>query len=113
MKKLFTLLFLLITVNSFSAPPTRVFTYSSGNVITASQNTANEDAIFNYLTAGVDTYADDTIVNADIDSAANIQSDKLNLTSVAQACKITTLPYSALFRQLSRLLIFTLFVAGS
>ena len=52
--------------------------------------TSNEDSIFNYLQAGVDAYADGTIVNADVHSSANIQSDKLNLTAVAQGFAITS-----------------------
>lgn len=74
---------------SEAAPPSRQATYTSGEVISSTDVTSNEDAIFNYLTAGVDTYADDTIVNADINSTANIQSDKLNLTSIAQDVGIT------------------------
>lgn len=75
---------LLIPSFAFAAPPTRQATYTSGEVIASADVTANENAIYNYLQAGVDTYADGTIVNADINSAANIQSDKLNLTSVNQ-----------------------------
>ena len=92
MKKIFyiSLLFLLLTQPVFGAPPTRVSTYTTGEVISSSAVTANEDAIFNYLTAGVDTYADLTIINADVKAAANIQSDKLNLTSIAQGVKITS-----------------------
>jgi len=84
MKNLFVLLFLLTAVNVSAAPPSRVNTYVSGTEILASDVTQNEDAIFNYLQSGVDTYADDSLINADIKSTANIQSDKLNLTSIAQ-----------------------------
>src|SRR3990167_1007542 len=83
-------IFLFLSINSWSAAPSRVSTYTSGTEILASDVTANEDALFNYTQAGVDTYADDSIVNADINSSANIQSDKLNLTSIAQAVGITS-----------------------
>lgn len=70
---------------SHSAPPSRQFTYSTGTVISSSAVTSNEDSIFNYLQSGVDEFSDGTIVNADINSSANIQSDKLNLTAIAQS----------------------------
>lgn len=75
---------LLITTNAYASPPTRQNTYTTGSTISATNVTANEDAIYNYLQGGVDTIADNSIVNADVSSAANIQSDKVNLTSVAQ-----------------------------
>jgi len=90
MKKLLLILILLITTNVYGAPPTRDNTYTSGDLIRAADVTANEDAIFNYLSAGVDTYADGTIVNADVNSSAAIQSDKLTLTSIAQDVAITS-----------------------
>ena len=77
------------TTYVYCAPPSRVSTYTSGEIISSSDVTANEDAIFNYLQAGVDTYADLSIVNADVSATANVQSDKLNLTSIAQAVGIT------------------------
>lgn len=78
------ILFLLIPSLAFASPPARVSSYSPNTTISSTAVTANENALFNYVQAGVDTYADSTIFNADIASAANIQSDKLNLTSVAQ-----------------------------
>lgn len=90
MKKLLILFIILFATNVWGAPPARQNTYVSGTEILASDVTGNEDAIFNYLQAGVDTYADDTIVNADVKSTANIQSDKLNLTSIAQGVNITS-----------------------
>jgi len=89
-KLIFTILFLFFSVNAYSAPPSRDNTYVPATTITASDVTANEDAIFNYLQAGVDTYADNTIVNADVNSSAAIQSDKLTLTSIAQNVAITS-----------------------
>lgn len=85
MKKIFVLsLLFLFSSQSFASPPTRQNTYTSGEVISSTEVTANEDAIYNYLQAGVDTFADGTIVNTDINSSANIQSEKLNLTSINQ-----------------------------
>lgn len=90
MKKHLFILFLLIPSISFAAPPTRVSTYTTGEVISSTDVTANEDALFNYVQAGVDTYKDLSIVDADISASANIQSDKLNLTSIEQAVAITS-----------------------
>lgn len=87
MKKI--LLFLLIPTLAWATPPSRSFVYTTGEVISSSDVTTNENSIFNYLQSGVDTYSDGSIVNADISSAANIQSDKLNLTSVAQSISNT------------------------
>jgi len=83
MKK-YLILFLLITLPAFAAPPTRSFIYSSGELIKSSEVTTNEDNIFNYLTAGVDTIKDNTVVNADVSSSAGIQASKLNLQSISQ-----------------------------
>jgi hypothetical protein len=84
------LLYLLLGVNVFASPPSRTQTYTPGEVISSSEVTENEDNIYNYLQAGVDTFADLTISNSDISSSANIQSDKLNLTSIAQAMLINS-----------------------
>lgn len=89
MKKLLIILFLLICVPSYSAPPTRTQTYTSGEVISSSEVTENEDNIFNYLQAGVDTYADGTIINADVKSTAGVTCEKLALGSCAQDIGIT------------------------
>ena len=78
------IVFMFVTI-CHGAPPTRQFVYSPSATILSAENTANENVIFNYLQAGVDTYSDGSIVNADINSAANIQSDKLNLTAIAQS----------------------------
>lgn len=84
-----SLLLLLITSNAWASAPARVSTYNPNSTISSIAVTNNENAIFNYLQAGVDTYADATIVNADIAPGANIQSDKLNLTSIAQSISNT------------------------
>lgn len=91
MKRLLNLIILLsLSTYAYSAPPVRTQTYTPGEIISSSEVTENEDNIFNYLQAGVDTYADGTIVNADINGSANIQSDKLNLQSIAQDVGITS-----------------------
>jgi len=92
MKKILslTLLFLFFSQPLWGAPPTRTQTYTTGEVISSSEVTENEDNIFNYLQAGVDTYSPLSIENADVSATANIQSDKLNLTSIAQAVGITS-----------------------
>lgn len=82
---------LLFVSTALAAPPARTQTYTPGEVISSSEVTENEDNIFNYLQSGVDTYADGTIVNADLNNSANIQSDKLNLTSIGQAVLINSL----------------------
>lgn len=83
-------LFILFFVNSvYASPPVRQSSYTTNDTISSTAVTANENVIFNYLQGGVDTYADNSIVNADISSAANIQSDKLNLTSMAQSLSNT------------------------
>lgn len=67
------------------AAPTRVNTYTSGETISSSAVTANEDAIFNYLQSGVDTYSDSSISNSAVSGSANVQCTKLNLTACSQA----------------------------
>lgn len=86
---IYIFIFLLLCTNAFASPPTRLFSYSSGSVIDSSDVTDNENAIFNYLQGGVDTISDNSIVNADVASNANIQSEKLNLTAVAQSISNT------------------------
>ena len=81
MKKL---LILLCIPFLLGAAPSRDNTYTSGGLIKSADVTANEDAIFNYLALGVDTFADAVIVNADISGSANIQASKLNLLSITQ-----------------------------
>lgn len=89
MKKIFILLFLFLATSVYAAPPTRISTYTPNTVISSTEVTGNEDAIFNYLQAGVDTYFDGSIVNSDVNTSANIQSDKLNLTAIGQAMAVT------------------------
>ena len=85
---------LLFSSICYASPPTRQNTYTSGNTISSTNVTANEDAILNYLQGGVDTIKDNSIVNADIATNANIQSDKLNLSSINQATAMSTAVFS-------------------
>lgn len=69
------------------SPPSRIYTYTSGETINPDEVTANEDAIFNYLSRAVEGIEDDsvttskildgTIVNADISASAGITYGKL------------------------------------
>lgn len=71
---------LIIALFSIAAAPTRVSTYTTGTTIRSADVTANENAIFNYLQAGVDTFSAGSIMNAAISSSAAIAYSKLNLT---------------------------------
>lgn len=76
--------FLLISTNALASPPQRQNVYVPGDLILSSDVSENENVIFNYLQAGVDTIADGSVVNADIASNANIQPEKINLTAISQ-----------------------------
>jgi len=91
MKKLLLMLFFLNSLIywTYASPPTKAYTFSSGDTISSSEVNADFDNLYNYLTSGVDTFKDATIVNDDVSTAANIQSDKLNLTSIAQDIALT------------------------
>lgn len=93
MINLFLLIFVLISSNCYAAAPVRQSSYATNTTILSSDVTNNENVIFNYLQAGVDTYADGSIVNADIASSANIQSDKLNLASIGQSMAMSSSPF--------------------
>ena len=85
MKRFIVLLILLICCNAYAGPPSRIKTYETGTTILASDVSANEDAIFNYLQAGVDTFSSGSIVDADIATSASIDDSKIDLSAVAQA----------------------------
>ena len=85
---------LLLCSPAFAAPPTRVSSYVNDSVISSDEVSNNENALFNYLQAGVDTYKDNTIVNADVAASANIQSDKLNLASIGQDMAMSSALFS-------------------
>lgn len=84
MKKLFTIVLILISTNVWASAPTRGVTYSPGTTISSTDVNANENALYNYLIAGVDTYAAGSIIDGAISTSANIQSSKLSLSSIAQ-----------------------------
>lgn len=73
------------------AAPSRTYTYTAGQIISPTEVSTNEDSIFTYLQAGVDTYssgsvnsaaiADGSIANIDISSSAAIVYSKLSLAS--------------------------------
>ncbi len=80
-------LFLGISLSLHGAPPTRQFIYKSGETIEPSEVTTNEDQIFNYLTAGVDTLANNSVTSAKIVDAtiatADIANNAVNGTKIA------------------------------
>ena len=83
MKKLILVVIFLFGLISciYGAPPVRQNTYIAGEIIDEDDVMANEDAIFDYLTAGVDHYVDDSITSADIlDGDVDISTDT-NLTA--------------------------------
>jgi len=95
------LLALFIPNLLWAAPPSRIFSYESGDIIDPSKVTQNEDAIFNYLTRGVDKYAassittdsilDGTLANSDIAGTAAIVDTKLAQITTASKVSGTSL----------------------
>lgn len=79
MKKILTILFLLLSSPLWAAAPTRQYNYIPSTVIDPSQVSANENVIFTYLQTGVDTYAPGSISNATISASAGIVYSKLTL----------------------------------
>jgi hypothetical protein len=87
-----------------AACPSRSYSYTAGNVIDPSQNTTNEDNVYNYLCTGVDTYksgsvdttaiANGTITNSDIASntitAAELAADSVTASEIATSAVTTT-----------------------
>jgi len=67
-----------------AAPPSRVYDYTPLTTIQSDHVAANENVIFTYLQAGVDTIKDSSIVDADVSASAAITASKLNLTTVSQ-----------------------------
>ena len=88
MKKIIIII-LFIPTMAMASPPTRTAVYTSGTTIRSADVTGNEDAIFNYLQAGVDTYSDGSIIGADINSSAAIPYSKLSLASSIVSNDIT------------------------
>lgn len=86
MKRLLLILLTLCFIPIASAaPPSRSFTYTDKNIIEPDENNANENALYNYLQAGVDTYVDGSIANADINQSANIDKTKI----AGEACTLS------------------------
>jgi microcystin-dependent protein len=83
------LLSLLFCFNAIAAPPSRPNTYVSGTTILSSSVNDDFNTLYNYLSAGVDTIRDGTIVNSDVAGGANIASSKLNLSGITQNVTIT------------------------
>lgn len=81
MRKFNLILSLLLLAPSFSyaAAPSRVYNYVAHNTIDPVENNANENALYTYLQAGVDTYASGSITNDAISAIAAISYSKLNL----------------------------------
>ncbi len=81
MKKIcfLTIIFFFILIDFVrGAAPTRQFVYTSGETIEPSEVTTNEDQIFNYLTAGVDTLANNSVTSAKIVDATIATADIAN-----------------------------------
>ena len=68
------LLILLLIPFLLGAAPSRNYTYSSGTTIDNAEVTSNEDAIFLYLQAGVDTYKAGSITGTALSSSIAITS---------------------------------------
>lgn len=69
----------LLSTTVHAAPPSRAFNYVSRTTIDPAQNNENENALYSYLQAGVDTYAPGSIDNTAVSSIAAIAYTKLNL----------------------------------
>ena len=75
---------LLGTGSVMASPPTRQYTYTTGSVIDPGQVTANEDSIFSWAQAGVDSFADGSIATADLADSA-VTSAKISDGTIAAA----------------------------
>jgi hypothetical protein len=76
MKYILILLLLIPSVANAGAP-SRPFSYTTGDIVDPDENNANENAIFNYLSAGVDTY-EAASVNAAAIGADAVGNSQLN-----------------------------------
>ncbi len=68
----------------YAAAPTRAFNYVAHTTIDPAQNNSNENALYSYLQAGVDTYSSGSITNDAISGSAAISASKLNLIGITQ-----------------------------
>lgn len=73
------LLLLLFPAIANAAAPTRAYNYVAHTTIDPNQNNTNENALYGYLQAGVDTYSSGSITNDAISGIAAISYSKLNL----------------------------------
>jgi hypothetical protein len=89
-KIFFALLVFGLAANLYAAPPSRTYTYTTGEIIDPAKVTQNEDNIYNYLTIGVDTFRDGTIVDADLSNTAAISYSKLSLNNSIVNADIST-----------------------
>lgn len=88
----FIIIYFICNVSNFvcAAAPTRPATYTSNTTIRSADVTNNEVTLYNYLQAGVDSFADGSIFNADIASAAAIAYSKLSLGNSIMNSDINT-----------------------
>ncbi len=81
MKNILLSLFLFFGLYGISeaAVPSRPYTYVAHTTIDPAQNNTNENTLYSYLQAGVDTYSSGSITNDAISAIAAISYSKLNL----------------------------------
>ncbi len=85
MRKLNLILLALFMASPvYAAAPTRAFNYVAHTTIDPAQNNTNENALYSYLQAGVDTYSSGSITNDAISGSAAISASKLNLIGITQ-----------------------------
>lgn len=77
--KLILLALVLFPMTVNAAAPTRIYNYVAHTTIDPAQNNTNENALYTYLQAGVDTYASGSITNDAVFANAAIAYSKLNL----------------------------------
>lgn len=78
-------LLLIVSVGVLGAAPSRTQTYTAGETIKNEEVTENEDNIFSYLQAGVDTYATNSI------PASALQDASVTTAKIATGAVTTTL----------------------
>lgn len=83
-RKLLVILLLLISSSAWASAPSRGPSYVAGTTISSTAVNSDFNLLYNYLIAGVDTYAAGSLTDAAVSSSANIQSSKLSLSSIAQ-----------------------------
>lgn len=107
MKKIvLAVLFLAMPNLVFASAPTRAYTYVANTTIDPNQNNTNENALYSYLQAGVDTYSSGSITGDAISASAAIPYSKLNLLSSLKSTDIASgqgvlLPTGAIFFMLT------------